>query len=556
MRKNKINLTTFVIILSSLLLNSCNLFHPSNNIKNLSWICGTYSGTSNGLQFYQEWNFVSDSMLIGLNYSFCNGEKVVNDSSTIKVVNDEIVYSSNKSNWKLEISTDQACKFSNEAFNESVYFSKKDSILNVKLDFPSKKIDYALKLISNSKKEFTIEKKFLVGSFDGYLNFKNKKQFLTLNFDTLNGIQKATITSSNYFLYQKEINSICYNHPNLFLSFQDLGQNLQLNLLIHDSILTGSFQSKQKADVFLSQNSRQTTSNSDISFSTKSLSDKNGELQISIASPINTEIKSTVILISQHSGENFNGWAEIFARNKIEFIICNNLSNNENIDSKLNTIINYIKSKNKSSTKIGLIDFGSIFNEGLTNAANNKELSFYVSISNQFISNKEKVLEEAKSSLLKNNVDNSYLNAANDVWNALFEYANKRSNEDLIKNMLRQANEEGWGKYCLPAKIPSNDELNNSPFWKTINDDPSYSINTLAIPTLVVYGEHDAYLNVKLNAERINQLFKNKSKLLSIRIYGNTDHYLKSSNHPEHLWATYDEDFIQQTIQWISSISK
>jgi hypothetical protein len=220
-----------------------------------------------------------------------------------------------------------------------------------------------------------------------------------------------------------------------------------------------------------------------------------------------------------------------------------------------NVLDNFKLSYQSEDIKIGMMDISSVFNEGLTYAANNKELAFYVSISNQFISNKEKIIEDAKSNLLKNNINKSFFNAASDAWNALFEYAAKRTNQELIVNMLRQADSEGWGKYCLPAKIPSEEELDNSQFWKTINDDPSNALQALAIPTLVIYGEHDKYLNVKLNAERIDQNFKSKPKLLSIRIYGNTDHYLKSSNHPEHLWPTYDEDFIQQTMQWISSMS-
>jgi len=206
MAKIKFNRIAFLIILSSLFFNACNFFHPPNNIKNLSWICGTWTGTSNDLPYYQEWKFIGDSTLVGINYSFCNGEKQINDSSTIKIVGDEVIYSSDKSNWMLEISTENACKFSNQAFNESIYFNKKDSVLSVQLDFPTKKIAYKLKEISNNKNEITPTKKYLVGSYDGYFNFKNKKQFLTIDFDTSYGIQKATITSPNYYLFQKKIN--------------------------------------------------------------------------------------------------------------------------------------------------------------------------------------------------------------------------------------------------------------------------------------------------------------------------------------------------------------
>jgi hypothetical protein len=518
-------------------------------------MCGTWEGTRNGLPYFQDWSLVGDSVLIGLNYTICNGEKNLNDSSSIQLANEKLVYSSGNAIWELEFSSENACKFSNAEFKEAIYFNRNKEALTIKIDFPTQQINYALKLVASANEINASQKKYISGQYNGYIMFNQEKQFLTLDFDTLNGIQHATISSSNYFLFNKNITSICYYDPTLSLHFQDLNQVIQLDLKFADSTLNGNIKYKNSAPVYLTKRNVINTAD-DIEIQQQNLNSNKSPLAVTFFKPKKATIQSAVLLISNNTNDNYYGIAKEFAKNNIAMVIYENAANSADSNSDLKAVIDYIKSKTKSDIKIGMMDISSVFNEGLTYAANNKELAFYVSISNQFISNKEKIIEDAKSNLLKNNINKSYFNAASDVWNALFEYANKRSNEEIIKNMLRQANDEGWGKYCLPAKIPSNDELNNSPFWKTINDDPSYSLNTLVIPTLVIYGEHDTYLNVKLNAERIDQNFKSKPKLLSIRIYGNADHNLKSSNHPEHLWATYDEDFIQQTIQWISSISQ
>lgn len=554
MLKNKVNLTLIVICFSSLLINSCSFLKPSNNIKDLTWLCGTWQGSNNDQLFFQEWRLIDDSILVGLNYSVCNREKYINDSSIIKFVDGNLIYESNNANWKLEFSSDSACKFSNEKFSEAIYLNRAKNHLHTKFDFLSQKIEF--ELIATEKNTFTGNKKFIVGQYDGYFKFNSKKQFLTIDFDTLNGVQQANITSDKNFIFNKSINSICFNDPILTLNFQDINQAIRLKLKLADSTLTGTIKFKKTADVYLRNNNQTISTNKEIEQSNKIKNTKIAPLEISIFKPKNHEINSVVILLSNQAEDNYFGWAKEYAKNNIELIICKNLANSLNFKEDLEVLINYIKSTSQSKFKIGLIDISSTFNEGLTNAANNKELDFYVSISNQFISNREKILEDAKLNLNKNNFDQSYLNAANDVWNALFEYATKRSNREIIINMLRQADTEGWGKYCLPAKIPSDEELNNSPFWKSINDDPTISLNKLAIPTLVIYGEHDKFINVKLNAERINQIFKSKPNLLSIRIYGNADHYLKSSNHAENLWPTYDEDFMKQTMQWISNTSK
>ncbi len=553
MLKKKIEIV-WIVLLACFLFNSCTFFTPPNKVNNLAWMCGTWEGTRNGLPYFQEWNLVDDSVLIGLNYTICNGEKNLNDSSSIQLADEKLVYSSGNAIWELEYSSENACKFSNAEFKEAIYFNRKNEVLTIKIDFPTQEINYALKLVASTNKINASQKKYISGQYDGYIIFNQEKQFLTLDFDILNGIQQATISSPSYFLFKKNFTSICYNDPTLLLNFQNLNQVIQLDLKFEDSTLIGKVKYKNSAPVYLTK--RNVINRADeIEIQHQNLNSSKSPLEVTFFKPKKAAIQSAVLLISNNTNDNYYGIAKEFAKNKIAVAIYENAANSADSNSDLKAVIDYIKSKTKSDIKIGMMDISSVFNEGLTDAANNKELAFYVSISNQFISNKEKIIEDAKSNLLKNNINKSFFNAASDAWNALFEYAAKRTNQELIVNMLRQADSEGWGKYCLPAKIPSEEELDNSQFWKTINDDPSNALQALSIPTLVIYGEHDKYLNVKLNAERIDQNFKSKPKLLSIRIYGNTDHYLKSSNHPEHLWPTYDEDFIQQTMQWISRMS-
>lgn len=91
------------------------------DIKNASWLIGTWQGKTNeGLVFYETWNKVNDTLYRNINYHMENSDTIVGGKSEIVLIKNELFYSNGEQGnqnikWKASLFEKNQMIFENES---------------------------------------------------------------------------------------------------------------------------------------------------------------------------------------------------------------------------------------------------------------------------------------------------------------------------------------------------------------------------------------------------------------------------------------------------------
>lgn len=560
------------------LFGSCQTKVSKSDFKKMEWLLGTWKGETNGQPFYESWSKVNDTEFENFNFSICNGDTIRGGHSKIEIRNAAIVYTSDDLAWNMKELNDSIVVFENARHGETFTFSKTSKgEWKVNLKYPQSETEYLLSETVSVSELLKNKPNPITGYYDGYIEFMNKKLFTSIQFKNANGIQSATTTTQDNLQLNMPFNEVCYNPPFIKLILRDGTQNLELNGKLSGDELTGNLSGEIPAKVYFK---KVISPVKKANYQTVNLTIQNGDIKLpaDLYLPVSDKPTGAVIMIcgtGQHLKEEYNGWADLLAskgvavltytkRNVTSFPNLNIRQVSSDIvlpgqlESDVEAAINILKNRSEiNPKKIGLFGFSQGAVLAPVVASRNSAVAFLVAVSGNTTTDKEFIINQSVNRLIQRNAGEEAITQTREIWNDLFRYAKDKKYGGNIQKKLDEAYEKGFGSYSLPRQIPNDDEIKHLSTWNSFEHDPSIYWSKLAIPAYVVYGDNDMFIPVKQSVEILNSLYKNKPHFLTLKIYSQSDHFIKKSVDRNNFdFPKYADNYITDLTGWIIGQTK
>lgn len=544
----------------------------------MEWLIGTWKGETNGQPFYENWVKVSETEFDNANYSICNGDTIRGGHSKIEIRNGNIVYTSDNLVWGLKELNDSIVIFESSEHGERFTYTKTSTgDWKANLKYPQSQVEYLLTKTVPVSELLKEKPKPVEGYYEGYIEFKNKKLFTSINFQNTNGRQTATTSTPDNLQLNMPFNEACFNPPFIKLTLRDGTQYLELNGKLNGDELFGSLSGEIPAKVYFKKVAAPKTGKN---YTIVSLNIENNEIILPADLYLPTSEKATgaVIMVcgtGQHIKEEYNGWADLLAsqgvavltytkRNVTTFPNLNIRQASSDIvlpgklESDIEAAINLLKGRIEiDSKKIGLFGFsqGAVLVPIV--ASKNKDVAFLIAVSGNVTTDKEFVINQSINKLRQRNVKEDAITETREIWNELFMYAKFKQNGSSLQKKIDKAYEKGFGRYSLPRQIPNDDEIKHLTTWNSFEHDPSNYWSKLAIPCYVVYGENDLFIPVKQSVDILKILYKSRPNLLTMKVYSQADHFIKKTIERNHFdFPKYADHYISDLTEWIIGKAK
>lgn len=533
----KINKLLLLIVSIGFL--SCNSSFDKKSLAQFDWIEYTWQCKSGNMIFYEQWNKVNEYTLKGINFSICNGKITENDSLFIELIDNEIEYRSGKSKWLLESVYDNSFRFANHDFGEEIkYVFDKKNGANIQLTFPNKNVSYSMTRIDlpSFLKSVNIE-----GDYHGSVTINNKPELFSLSFIHEESKTRAYITTADSSIVHQEATSCCMNASNSTLTFFNNNNPFSLQFEIINNQLKGSlinttiypFKLEKSISTFTkSQSIIKTTSHAAM-----------GNVEYHSFIPSGRKIKNALLIIGEANINGLDGYNAIAYKAAKQGIAVytykqNYLSSAKSYYDELYTdynkaaieaekIANEIK-KEKLPITIMAFGVGNFVADQLINK--NAFIKNIIAVSPPCTTFQSLITTESLRNLYMRNTKAESAESCKEVWNAIYVYLNTGKEGMQVQKAIDNAWQEGWGSCCLPQELPNEQTLKKYPLAKNMNANFLINRSSFNIPVIALFGEKDVIMNVKENAEALDQQFTTKKSLLQIRIYGDADHHLESTN--------------------------
>lgn len=565
--------TYLLIFFTSALLGSCQTNVKTADFKKMEWLIGTWKGESNGQPFYENWIKVSDNEFDNVNYSICNGDTVRGGHSKIGIRNGKITYTGGNSSLELRELNDSLIIFENSKQAEKFTFTKTlDGKWKAHLQYPSSQIEYLLSKTSAIADLLKDKPSPIIGYYEGHVEYSGKKLFTTINFEYKDGKQTATASTPDNLQLDMPFNEVCYDPPFLKLSLRDGTQNLILNAQFNNDEIVGGVSGEIPAKFLFKKAS---LPNKMPDYKIVSLTIQNGSINLpaDLFLPKSDKPTGAVIMVcgtGQHIKEEYNGWADLLAskgvavlaydkRNVTYFPNLNIRQASSDIvlpgqlESDIEAAISILKSRKEiNPKKIGLFGFSQGAVMAPIVAAKNSDVAFIVAVSGNTTTDKEFIIKQSINRLRQRNFDENDIQHARGLMEALFQYSKDRKNGDKLQKDIDKAYENGYGRYSLPRYLPNEDELKYLSTWNSFEHDPSIYWSKLNIPSYVVFGDRDIFIPVKESVQILNNLFKNRPNILTLKVYPNADHFIKQQPDRNNFdFPKYVNGYVTGLVDWI-----
>lgn len=565
-----------IILIFSIInfLLGCTTTKESGKLKKAEWLLGNWKGVANGQVFYENWQKISDTEFKNINYTICNGDTVVNSRSKIEIIDGKPAYTSGKLIWPLKSISDKEVIFENSKFNEKFTFrlTEKNEWYTL-LEYPNSKTEYFIKKTDNIEDLLKDKPTPIVGHYEGLMTYENSSQEFSIDFDTLNNKEIAKYNIPANLQLNRPVINICNSNSSLSITFPDGRNDLTVLLDVKGNEMTGKLQGELPATIKLKKESNYQPAKRSYTIIDTILVNGSVKLKANIYLPTKVSKSPALVLISgtgQHTKEEYNGWADLLASNGIAVLSYDkrNVTNFPELNIRNATTdigfitdltndaqkaVDLLKSlKEINQDKIGLLGFSQGAVVAPILAAQNKDIAFVVAISGNATTDKEFIINQELNRLEERNSDSKVKERANRIWIQLFDYAKTKSGGKEIQDELNKAYDEGWGSYCLPRDIPNQDELKYLMTWNSFELNPIEYWSELNVPCLVIYGESDRLIPVKESIELLSTTFKGKPQFLTIKVYPNADHSIKTiPNRNNFQFPHYADNYLNDLTKWI-----
>jgi len=538
----------------------------------MEWLIGNWQGEADGMPFYESWTKTNDMQFSNLNYSICSGEVVENERGKIEARDGEIFYGDNH---KLTSVSETEVVFENAQRGERFTFQvANDGTWLAKLQYPRTSVEYTLRRIPPVSELTKLKPKPLDGRYSGYLEFQGKRLKTALDFEMQDGKQVAFVSTPDNLQLRMPVQSVCHNPPFISFVISEANQTLTLNGKIERDVIDGKIASREfPARLVLSKTPNYQPPKPNYRIEKISLVNGNVKLDANLYLPNSKELATAVVMVAgtgQRRKEEYNGWADKLAsqgfavltydkRNVTNFPNLNirnpptDIGNINDLAADATQAFRLLEKREEvNPRKIGFIGFsqGAVVIPMV--AANNPAVAFVVAISGNTTTDREFIINQALNRLRARRADEATLKKAENLMNKLFVYAKTKNGGEELQKELDAAHNEGWGRFTVPRQLPNDDELKYLMTWNSFEHNPADFWANVKVPTLLVFGERDDLIQVERSAEIINRVYAGKSNLLTVKIYPNANHFIKTMPNPQSFeWSRFANGYLEDLSGWL-----
>jgi dienelactone hydrolase len=272
----------------------------------------------------------------------------------------------------------------------------------------------------------------------------------------------------------------------------------------------------------------------------------------------------------RHIKEEYKGWADVLASRGVAVLTytkrdvstisglqIRNASSDialpGQLESDIAAIVGVLKKRSDiNPRKIGLFGFsqGAVFAPVV--ASQDTGISFIVAVSGNVTTDKEYIIFQSVNRLKQQGFGETAVSETISIWNELFRYARDKTGGDRIQRKLDLAYQEGFGQAGLPRQLPTDDEIRYLTTWNSFEHDPAPYWRNLSVPAYVVFGAKDLYIPVERSSEILEKLYKDRSSLLTLKVYPDANHFIKKTIDRNNFdFPRFADHYVQDLVSWI-----
>ena len=416
-------------------------------------------------------------------------------------------------------------------------------------------------------------KQQLIGHFEGYLEYKNKKLYIVIDFEYHGGIHKAYISIPSNLQVNKPFTYIEYNDPYIQLKMNDGDLPIIIRATLHQDTIDGKLEGNIPASIHLIKAAKYIQPDKSYSIEKVILKSEETELAANLYLPKATHKSAAIIMVAgsgNHTKEEYNGAADLFASRGIATLtfdkrdvtdrkglnlkyINSDITSMKDLVGDVETAFNFLKTRKEiNQAKIGVMGFSLGAVEVPVVAAKHPEIAFLIAISGNVTTDKKFIINQGLNKYKENNYGFQTMKKAESLYNDLFIYAKNGSNKESLQRKLDEAYAGKWGQLCFPSKVPNDDELKHLMSWNNFEFDPADYWKKINVPCLVGYGEKDKYIPVEESVKILRKIFDGKKELLTLNVYSNSDHTIRTvPSKGEFEFPKYADGYINDVLNWI-----
>ena len=413
----------------------------------------------------------------------------------------------------------------------------------------------------------------IAGHFDGYIEYQNKKLNLNIDFQYRDGKQIALLSIPDNLQLDKPFTTVEYNPPDIELGVKDGETPVTIHATLIKNIIEGKVDGSIPATIHLIKVDNYTEAEKTYTVEAVLLDNNGIKLLANLYLPKTTLQSPAVIIVSgsgNHTRDEYNGAAALFASSGIATFTVDkrNVTNIDGLNLKqvnsdivtmselvgdVETAFKFLQNQKKiKRDKIGLLGFSLGAVEVPVVAAKHQEIAFVIAISGNATTDKEFIINQGLNKLKEKSFNEHVIRKAEHFYNDLFNYAKTRQNAKALQLKLDEAYSEQWGAVCFPRKVPNEDELKYLLTWNNFEFDPADYWRKINVPCLVVYGEKDKYIPIEKSINILNDIFKTRKGLLTLKVYPASDHTIRLIPAKENFeFPRYADGYINDVQNWL-----
>lgn len=174
-------------------------------------------------------------------------------------------------------------------------------------------------------------------------------------------------------------------------------------------------------------------------------------------------------------------------------------------------------------------------------AAQSKDVAFVISFSGPGVTYAEVNKNGDANRLHKLGFSDNEVREAREALARVDEYVRRGGDQRELQAFLDAASSKPWASQStLPRRVPSVEEIHSWLRWRDLDLDPVIYWEQIKVPVLVMFGELDDVVPVRVSADRIEGAMKHAgNKDVTIRVFPGANHTIEST-----------PDFLNLMVEW------
>lgn len=256
----------------------------------------------------------------------------------------------------------------------------------------------------------------LIGHFEGYVEYKNKKLTTAIDFENDSGKQVALLSVPDNLQLKKPFGTVKYDPPNIELKMVDADSQTTIRATLHEDNIDGKLYGSIPASIHLTKVEKYISPSKAYTIEEVILNNNGIKLSANLYLPKANLPTAAIIMVAgsgKHNKEEYNGGADLFASNGIAILtfdkrdvtnvhglnlkyVNSDITSMKDLVSDVETAFYFLKTKRQiNQTKIGVMGFSLGAVEAPVVAANHPDLAFVVAVSGNATTDREFIINQA-----------------------------------------------------------------------------------------------------------------------------------------------------------------